>query len=638
MSLIPLPLAETPSEALNRARSHAPYLSRLIDKERETFEAFDQSPPEDLWRDIMLGLANASDVAGTDSVMRDLRCAKRQAHLVLAGADLSGLWSVANVTQKMTEFADVVTKAALLHAAASIDLSLDGLFVIALGKMGARELNYSSDIDVAAFFDPDVFDGGKRSQADSARRIVQQMARTLSDQTADGYVLRTDLRLRPDPSSTPVAVSTQMAEVYYETVGQNWERMVWIKARPCAGDLRAAENFIRTLSPFVWRQHMDYWAINDIHAIKAMINSNSDDRGLERPGADLKLGVGGIREIEFFAQTQQLIMGGRDHRLRVPDTVSAIKQLQSAGLVSSEEADELVSAYGVLRAIEHRIQMRQDEQTHTLPANDDRRADVAALCGSASLAGLDTAVREIRGKVHSTYLDLFGTETRGLDAAKSGNLVFTGVDPDPGTVKTLTSLGFGDPENIIQSVAHWHRGNVPATRSPRGRELLTALLPGLLADMSATGDPDEAFKRFQGFLERLSSGVQTLSMLLAEEGLRQDLIATLALAPRLAVTLGQRPQLIEALLTTDQYTVLSGDAEMDFGDAMNVARRYVREASIRIGHGLLHGHVAAREAGIAYSDLADEAINAMADAAESETVRKFGPIQGDWCVVALGKL
>ncbi|MEO1475383.1 MAG: bifunctional [glutamine synthetase] adenylyltransferase/[glutamine synthetase]-adenylyl-L-tyrosine phosphorylase, partial [Pseudomonadota bacterium] len=547
-------------------------------------------------------------------------------------------WSLTEVTQHMTAFADAATSAALMCAARSLNLELGGLFAVALGKMGGGELNYSSDIDIAVFFDPDKFDGGRWSQADGARRLVQLMTRILSEQTADGYVLRTDLRLRPDPSSTPVAVSTQMAELYYESVGQNWERMVWIKARPFAGDLTTGHGFVCALSPFVWRQHLDYWAINDIHAIKAMINASADRAALEEPNADVKLGPGGIREIEFFAQTQQLIMGGRDPRLRSRETIAALHQLQAAGLVSTTDVEQLSKAYEILRAVEHRVQMRLDEQTHTLPMDEDRRFDVARLCGSHDLSEFDSKVRATRETVHAIYMELFGTESRGMTSAKTGNLLFTGVDPDPGTIKTLDEMGFSDPAAIIEQIGQWHRGHVPATRSPRGRELLTALLPSLLLDMGSTGDADEAFRRFQVFLERLPSGVQTLSMLLAEDHLRKDLVATLALAPRLAMTLGRQPQIIEALLTPDQKSALEIGEDTPFEDAINAARRYVREASFLIGHGLLHGHVAACDAGLAYSRLADRTVSAMATAAEIETVRKFGPRPGDWSIVAFGKL
>ena len=498
------PIAASPVDALTMAADHAPYLARLTRQEADILAAISDEGLDDVWARV-IGQVRAVGVGGEiELAMTALRAGKRQAHLVIAAADLSGQWGLERVVEANTEFADAAVLAALEAASASLDLSTEGVFVTALGKMGAGELNYSSDIDVAAFYDPDQFDGGARGPANSAARLIKLMTRLLDEQTADGYVLRTDLRLRPDPSSTPVAVSTRMAELYYESVGQNWERMVWIKARPCAGDLPAAAAFQKMMVPFVWRQHLDYWAINDIYAIKAMINSSADRAALDEPGADVKLGPGGIREIEFFVQTQQLILGGRDPGLRAPGTISALRQLHSAGHVEAADAEAMIVAYKDLRSVEHRIQMRQDQQTHTLPSDEARRSSIAALSGSADLGRFDDQVRRTRAIVHRIYDNLFGTEARQIAAAQSGNLVFTGVDPDPGTVYTLSELGFSDPPSIIDQVGQWHRGHVSATRTARGRELLTALLPGLLKDMSDTGDPDEAFARFKRFLEHFA--------------------------------------------------------------------------------------------------------------------------------------
>ncbi|MEL7452410.1 MAG: DUF294 nucleotidyltransferase-like domain-containing protein, partial [Pseudomonadota bacterium] len=352
----------------------------------------------------------------------------------------------------------------------------------------------------------------------------------------------------------------------------------------------------------------------------------------------VKLGPGGIREIEFFAQTQQLILGGRDPELRCRDTVGALSKLSAKGHTQPQVSDEMISAYRALRHVEHRIQMLQDEQTHTLPKKESLREDVAYLCGLDSLDVFDDAVRQTRQIVHANYLDLFGREARQSQNAIEGNLVFTGVDDDPNTVDTLSNLGFADPSRLIGDIRQWHRGHLPATRTARGRELLTALLPGLLSDMSKTGEPDEAFQRFSVFLARLPSGVQTLAMLLAEEGLRRDVVSTLALAPQLAQTLGRKPYLMEALLQPDQLAGMAVTSDMSFDDAMDGARRHVREQAFLIGFDLLHGRRQARDAGIDYSDLADKTVSAMAQAAEIETARRFGPAPGQWCVTALGKL
>lgn len=635
---LPRPLAGEPVEALDRGAEFAPYLARLLKLDAGIREELGASGPDAVLQRILGDMSALAELANEPEAMTGLRVAKRQAHLVISAADLSGVWSLADVTGAMTRFADAAAACALAVAARTLGHKADGLFLVALGKMGAHELNYSSDIDIAAFYDPGIFDGGTRGPADSASRIIKLMTRLLEEPTGDGYVLRTDLRLRPDPRSTPVAVSTRMAGQYYETLGQNWERMVWIKARPFAGDLDAAARFLAEMRPFVWRQHLDYWAIADIHAIKAMINAATSRADLDAPHADVKLGPGGIREIEFFAQTQQLILGGRDPSLRERSTEGALRALVAAGHVRTEVAEQLIAAYGVLRAVEHRVQMRLDEQTHVLPKDDAKRRDIACLSGLDDLDTFDGFIRSVRSEVHATYLDLFGHEAREATAAQTGNLVFTGVDDDPGTVATLAAMGFRETSATIDTIRNWHRGYLPATRTVRGREILTALLPRLLADMGATGEADEAFRRFSSFMEGLPSGVQTLSMLLAEPNLRRDLVATLALAPRLARTLGRRPHLIEALLQPDQASPLETGPDLPFGDALDSARRHVRDRAFLIGHDLLHGRIAARDAAFAYSDLADRTVAAMAVAAEAETARRFGPPPGDWSVVALGKL
>ncbi len=631
------PLDSAPANALAHAREHAPYLDRLITRYPQTMAALESASVASVLKDVQAPLATLSELTEAEA-MRELRSAKQQTHLCLAAADLAGAWPVMQLTAAISDFADAACRAALGFALNAAGLSHKGLFLIALGKMGAHELNYSSDIDIAAFYDPDIFDGGDRSPGDAAARIIKHMVKLLDTVTGDGYVVRTDLRLRPDPRSTPVAVSTRMAEHYYESVGQNWERMVWIKARPFAGDLQAADDFLTTMKRFVWRQHLDYWTINDIQAIKAMINASADRARLERTNPDVKLGAGGIREIEFFAQTQQLILGGRDRDLRAPDTLGALNALQVRGVVAETVAEELGAAYKTLRQIEHRIQMRQDEQTHTLPADDQARSAVAALCGITDLGKFDDAVKTLRLSVHDTYRALFNKGEQSETENRYGNLVFTGVDDDPGTVKTLSGFGFSNPADIIATIRRWHRGYTPATKSARGRQVLTAILPSLLYEMGQTGEADRAFGHFCSFFETLPSGVQALSMLQAEDGLRQDLITTLALAPRIGGMLGRKPHLLEALIQRALITRPDISSDADFETAMDTARLYVRDQAFLLGHDLLHGRVAAGDSARAFSDLADWTIQAMASAAEAECHRQFGPPPGDWCVAALGRL
>ncbi|MGB3624687.1 MAG: glutamine-synthetase adenylyltransferase, partial [Henriciella sp.] len=309
------PLAKTPHDAFLKGADIAPYLARAARRSPDAMHRLEANGGEALLGHALDEARAAGRLSDMDEAMARLRAAKLANHIGVAAMDLSGAGDVMDLTGHLTAFADAALEAALQLALGKRGLKPNGLFAIALGKMGAFELNYSSDIDIAVFYDPDIFDGGEKTAGDAASRVVRDAMRILEDVTGDGYVFRTDLRLRPDPSSTPPAVSTHMASIYYESVGQNWERMVWIKARPCAGDKGAAEKFLKTIEPFIWRRHMDYWAIADVQAIKRMINAKVGTSDLDDIAPDVKLGPGGIREIEFFVQTQQIIMGGRDEIL-----------------------------------------------------------------------------------------------------------------------------------------------------------------------------------------------------------------------------------------------------------------------------------------------------------------------------------
>ena len=621
------PIASDSAAALDLAAPHAPYLRRLI--ERGVGVSFEGA---------LKRVADLSPQASVEETMAVLRAAKLEAHLSLAADDLSGARDVMEVTRGLTQFAGDCLQAAFRAALGARALSGEGLFAIALGKMGAFELNYSSDIDIAVFYEPGRFEGGKLDASEAAQKVVRDVVRIMHDMTAGGYVFRTDLRLRPDPGSTPLAVSTEMAELYYESAGQNWERMVWIKGRFAAGDAVAASKFLRRLEPYVWRRNLDYWAVGDIQAIKRMINTKVGADDFSTVSPDVKLAPGGIREIEFFVQTQQLILGGRDPALRDNTTLGALAALTAAGVVSRATAQTLTAAYRALRNVEHRIQMRHDEQTHTVPADPAERGSLAFLCGYDALEAFGPDLLATRREVQRAYDGLFAQEGRVAESHGLGNLVFTGVDDDPGTVQTLSGLGFSNASAAIDTIRNWHRGRVPATRTARGRELLTAILPGMLKAMGETGEPDQAFLWTSRFFEGLSSGVQTLSMLLARPDLLSDLVATLALAPRLARVLARRPDLLEALVSNAVPMAPDASAAETFDIALDAWRRYHREQSFLTGHRLLHGLIRPEEAARVWTRLADETIRYMACVAEAETARRYGHVPGRWAVFGMGKL
>lgn len=600
---------------------------------------------------------------GPEERRRPLRLLKAELHLLTALCDLSGVWDLDQVTRALSDFADAVVRSALGAVAAEARERgrlvgepdpanpVPGLFCLAMGKHGARELNYSSDIDITFFHEPDLLQPAlsDREEAQAfADRMAGGVARLLSERTGEGYVFRVDLRLRPDPSSTPPVVAAPAALIYYETVGQNWERAAFIKARAIAGDAPAAKAFLKELRPFIWRRSLDFAAIADIHSIKRQIHVHKADERPHAAGANLKLGRGGIREIEFFVQTQQLILAGRDPSLRSPRTLQALEALSRAGHVDPQAAEELTQAYIHLRALEHRVQMLQDEQTHILPEAESERAAVAALCGEADLAIFDERVSRLLAGVNARYGDLFaGDEQLSSDY---GSLVFTGVENDPETLETLQRMGFGNPGAVADTIRGWHHGRIGATRSSQGREVFTRLAPRLLEACAATGAPDAAFTRFAHFFEKLRAGVQVQSLFLAQPSLFRLIVETMAFSPALAGALARQASALDAIMDAAFFEPVTADSGVsdeirrvaseasDFESAMNAVRRVHREQAFRINLQVLSGVVDPVDAGAPYSDLAEACCEALAGAAMGEVERLAGTMQGRVAVVALGKL
>jgi [glutamine synthetase] adenylyltransferase / [glutamine synthetase]-adenylyl-L-tyrosine phosphorylase len=602
--------------------------------------------------------------AGEDpaSLMAGLRRARRRAALSIALADIAGLWPVEKVTRGLSDLADAALQATMDHllrrlrAGGKVPVPSEdppaegsGLFVLALGKLGSRELNYSSDIDLVVFYD-DTTPGFAEVDDLQQRfiKLVRELVKILSERTADGYVFRTDLRLRPDPGATPIAMSTGAAEVYYESLGQNWERAAMIKARPVAGDVAAGKRFLKTLKPFIWRKHLDFAAIRDIHSIKRQIHASKGGADIAVAGHNLKLGRGGIREIEFFAQTQQLIWGGRDPRLRVRPTVEAMEALVAAGRVAREVADDLADAYRTLRTVEHRLQMIADEQTQTLPADPAGLARIAAFLGHADADAFAAAITSVLRRVERHYARLF-EEAPSLSGP--GNLVFTGTEDDPGTIETLKRLGFRDASMVCATVRGWHHGRYRATRSERARQILTELMPGLLESLAGTSDADGAFLRFDAFLRALPAGVQILSLLHQNPRLLALVSEVMGSAPHLAEALGRQPNRLEAVLTLDATAeppgleALKADLDRTLEEAdtyeavLDLTRRWASDRRFALGLPLLSGESDADRLGPAITDLAEAVVDRLALHAGRSFAEAHGHVpDSGMAVLALGKL
>ena len=623
-----------------------PTLSRLVDDARNS------------WRPDAEG-----QVPSEAEVMTRLRIAKRRLSFIAALADLARIFVARDTTRWLSDLADASIAAAIdhlllsNHTSGKLTLSNtdapsegSGLIVLGMGKLGAQELNYSSDIDAVVFFEPTA--GIVADPLDALEifgRMMRRLIRIMQERTADGYVFRTDLRLRPDPGSTPLAIPVEAALTYYEGRGQNWERAAYIKARPVAGDIKAGMNFLRELTPFVFRKYLDYAAIADIHSIKRQIHAHKGHGAIAVKGHNVKLGRGGIREIEFFAQTQQLIAGGRMAPLRVRSTEAALAALTEAKWIDAKTRDSLTDAYWFLREVEHRIQMVRDEQTHILPDSEAELKRIAFMLGFADTKAFSEKLEGVLRVVERKYSALFEQETKL--SGESGNLVFTGQRDDPDTLKTLARLGFERPEDMSRVIRTWHNGRYRATQSVEARERLTELTPELLKAFGESKRADEALLRFDNFLSGLPAGIQLFSLLGNNPALLALLVTIMSSAPRLAEIIAARPHVFDGMLDPALMTEIPtreylGQRMQGFlaparhyEDILDRLRIFAAEQRFLIGVRLLTGAIKGEVAGRAFTHLADLVIEAAVKAVMAEMEAAHGTYPGGrLAVLGMGKL
>ena len=625
-ALVPDVDAQT-RELLCGAAGCSPYLASLIDKQREWLPRALEAPD-----DAVDGELRRVAEFQPDELSDNLRRSKQRIALITALADLGGAWSLAQVTGTLTRFADAATHAAItatvgkqikrkkLPGATEADIpDAAGLSVFAMGKMGAGELNYSSDIDLICLFDETRYDPEDFFTVRQAFvRATREMCSLISDKTAQGYVFRTDLRLRPDPSVTPVCIAMEAAEQYYESLGRTWERAAYIKARPAAGDLTAGQAFLDRLTPFVWRRHLDFAAIQDAHDMRLAIRAHKSLGGpITLPDHNMKLGRGGIREIEFFTQTRQLIAGGRDLDLRCRGTVEALNVLSRKGWVSPGDATELQEHYVVHRTIEHRLQMVQDARTHTLPVSDEGFERLAAMM-DRDVPSLTSEIAERLAAVHSM--------TEGFFAPSDV------IDPDP------------EPPVFDDAIlSRWV--SYPALRSTRSREVFSRLRPELLARLENVPRPQDALLAFDGFLSGLPAGVQLFSLLEANPSLTDLLIDIVGTSPALGQYLARNAAVFDAVIGGDFFTEWPGQVglqdvlsravsrEMDYESKLDQTRRWFKEWHFRVGVHLLRGLIKPREARQQYTDLARAVLRILWPVVCKEFAVKHGEAPGRGAVV-----
>ena len=520
-----------------------------------------------------------------------------------------------------------------------------------MGKMGGHELNFSSDIDLMVFFDREASTLAPDVEASPFYvRLTRDLVKLLQQRTVDGYVFRVDLRLRPDPSSTQIAISTEAALDYYESRGQNWERAALIKARPSAGDLAAGEKLIRELSPFIWRKYLDYAAVADVHAMKQQIHAYRGHGEIAVEGHNIKLGRGGIREIEFFVQTQQLIAGGRHAGLRGRSTVATLAALAADGWIDAAARDELTAAYDFLRRVEHRLQMMADEQTHTLPTETDKLVAFAHFLGFEDRDDFAAVLLTHLRTVEKHYVRLF--ESAPALLAQRQNLSFaTPPEREGETLDRLAEMGFRQPREVAAAVQRWHAPTYRALRGEQARKNLTELVPVVIDQFSRAENPDAAFAAFDRFLAGLRAGGRLLSLLRQNPELMGFIALILGSAPRLADILAQHPHVIDPLIDPSFFGALpeakrlEADLARALGesrgheDVLDAIRLFGQEHMFLIGARILSGSVSAEQAGGIFAELADVLIRALHRRVEDDFAAMHGRIRGqETAILALGRL
>jgi glutamate-ammonia-ligase adenylyltransferase len=640
----------------------SPYLWGLVRGSPERFVTLLEAEPERRFRDILADARRAIATTRDEAeVMRLLRRMKAEAALLMALADIGGVWPVTQVVDLQTMLADAAVGAAVdyLLEAARRSGKLKGFergpppqgsgyIVLAMGKMGAGELNYSSDIDLIIFYDPAALVAATEPAAFYVR-LTRMLVKLLQERTPDGYVFRIDLRLRPDPASTHIAISTTAALDYYESRGQNWERAALIKARPCAGDIAAGEALLAGLSPFIWRKYLDFAAVADVHAMKRQIHAYRGHDEIAVEGHNIKLGRGGIREIEFFVQTQQLIAGGRYPELRIKETLQTLAALADGGWIDQRVRDDLATAYRFLRVVENRLQMVADEQTHTLPADRDGLERFARFAGFPDRDAFAQALLVHLRNVQRHYATLF--ENAPVIEAGRRILLFPSEADDRETLDRLSEMGFRRPLETSALVRRWATGSYGRLKGAFARNQLAEIVPMLLQHFARSANPDAAVVAFDRFLAGLHGGGRLFSLLRQNP----DLIALIALvlgtAPRLADGLAQFPEVMDAVIDPSFFGALPEETELasaldrslgqagSYEDFLDRIRIFAQEQMFLIGTRIISGTVSAEQAGEAFARLADALIRCLHRTIEEHFAQLHGRIAGQQtAILALGRL
>lgn len=620
--------------ALIRADAESPYLRKLMARYDDLTSLMSDGQMD-------VALARCAAIDPDLPIPTALRIAKARLALTVGIGDLAGVLSLDDVVAHLSSFADRALDAAISDAIETLTPGAEprGFAAIALGKHGSRELNYSSDIDPILIFNPDTLPRRQRDEpAEAAVRIATRMMQIMQTRDGDGYVFRVDLRLRPNPEVTPIALPVDAAISYYESSALAWERAAFVRARACSGDLALGQGFLDAIKPFVWRQGLDFGAIAEIRGMSRRIRDHYSAGQVFGPGYDLKRGRGGIRECEFYAQIHQLIHGGRDPSLRVAATVPALSALAAAGQIDGHDAQTLISAYRLYRTIEHRLQMVDDQQTHALPKKGD------ALDGVARLHGLADGA-ELLGLLEP-HVRAVGLLYDGLDAGRAEAL----PQREDALEAMLAAAGFDDPGPVVRRIASWRSGQARALRSPAAQEALEAVLPKLIPALAQAPDPVSTVNRLDGLIERLPSAINLFRLLEARSALLRVLTDILCNAPTLALDLSRRAALLDGLIDASAFEAPGpvdeladrlriDDQRAGTEERLDRVRQVVGELRFALGTQIVVGARDPMEVAAGYARVAEAAIQVVGESVIAEFEKAHGRVPGaELVILALGRM
>ena len=627
--------------AIARAAAHSPFLAQGLERLPELAALLADGEGE-----AALELAKLAG-AGIDDAGVALRREKRALALALAIGDLAGAFPLARVMTELSQFADRALDRAIAAAITARVPGAEpaGFLALALGKHGAGELNYSSDLDPILLYDPALLPRrGRDDPGEAAQRVARSLMEIMSHVTAEGYVFRVDLRLRPASEVSPLAIPLGAALTHYESSALAWERAAFIRARACAGDVPAGEALLAAIRPFVWRRSLDFGAIAEIARLTQQIRANYAGPPRPGPGFDLKKGRGGIREIEFFAQTHQMIHGGRRPELRQRGTRAALDALAAAGLIDPADALLLGTSYDRLRTIEHRLQMVADQQTHRLPLDPAALDNVARLDGLADGSALVAELAAISEAVGARYDALLAQHSA------DGSSIPVAAPRGGALTQQLGQLGFADPAALATRIAGWRSGKVRALRSEAARAAFDMVQAPLLAAFAASPEPERALLRWEQLLAGLPSALGLFHLLEARPALIGLVVRILGLAPPLADALARRADLLDPLIDASAFDLPGSVNELaeyfarceegeDYEALLGCVRRRVGEARFALGVQLIEQIRDPLEIAAALSRVAEAALIVLADAARRAFEALHGRVPGgDLVILGLGRL